>query len=173
MINRFFFLFGILILMVSCNDEDQQSEVDQIKLLTNGTWVLNNPSNEEFLILFQDMTYVIAGFTNAPIGSPVEHVKITQVLGEWQLENNEITFLTNFLEIDDPNKIIDEGEVIEGQPIGHFYGEVITWVNGKPIRTGPNYDPDYEPTSLIILELTANSLILEGSSKTLEYTKEN
>ncbi len=169
----FLMIFGIL----SC-EKNESSEIDK---LTEGIWSLETTSiNYETIDFKANMTYKITGFVNNPMissGIPIETGYIT---GNWDFENNKITFTTAHVELNSNNSQIDI-PTLDGQSIGSFYGYEVDGIYqdtsdiNRIILIGGDtisMDTEYVPTIWIIEELSDNSLTVKNGAETFRYNKQ-
>ena len=167
----------VIIGFLSC-ENNESSEIDK---LTEGVWSLETTStNYETIDFKADMTYKITGLVNSPLISSGIPIETGYVTGNWDLENNKITFTTAHIELNSNNSQIDI-LTVDGQPIGSFYGyEVdgifqdtsdiirIIMIGGDTI----SMDTEYVPTIWIIEHLNENSLTVKSGTETFRYKKQ-
>lgn len=173
---KLFLIITVIIGIVSC-EKNESSEIDK---LTKGVWSLDTTSpNYETIDFRADMTYKITGIVNNPLtgsGIPIETGYVT---GNWEFENNKITFATAQVELNLNNSQIDISHIptVEGQPLGSLYGNIVDGIyqgvsetnivgNSIPMDTG------YVPTIWIIEDLNDNSLIVKSGNETIRYKKQ-
>ena len=164
----------MIIGILSCENKES-SKFDK---LVDGTWTLETtPPVLEYLDLKEDMTYKITGLISNPVLNNGVAVETGSVTGEWNLEDNKITFLTTHVELNTNYFDIDI-PMIDDQQQGSFLGYQVEGIfnnsNTDWIMRGDtaSLDLGYSPTVWIIEELTEKSLIVTRGTKTIKYDKQ-
>jgi hypothetical protein len=171
-------LISILAGILSCKDK----ESSRIENLIERTWILETTSPVIEQLDFQgDMTYKITGLINNSLVNNGVAIETGFVTGEWNFDNNKITFLTAHVELNTNISDIDI-PIVDSQPIGSFYGyqvngifqnssddtDMIIKIRGDTIATGS----EYPPTVWIIEELTEKTLIVINGTEKIKYYKQ-
>jgi hypothetical protein len=164
--------------LASCGKSEQED------LLTEGTWVLANPSmqsNHETVNFNGNGNYII----ECDIPFPGQVIPVKGVLtGGWILEGKKISFLTTVMDLPQDTGLVNLYPFEPGKSSGAFYGYILDGIyrddstlidsNGQVrfsnLRDRPVFQPHQQgPRIWEIIRLTRDSLIVESNKTVNRY----